>query len=253
MLLQRKKSVVCTVVLAISTALATAAAQPAAPADLSIEQILEQMQRHNKSQKDALKHYHTVRHYEAEYHGYGTTIEAKMAVEVNYDASSGKSFHIVSQSGSKLLREKVLKRAVDSEVEASRKPETTALTQANYNFELLGNASVNGRPAYILQVDPIKESKFLYRGKIWVDANDFALVKFEASPAKNPSFWISRTMIRFSNLKIGNFWLPQRSDSETKVRIGGTARLTIDYGSYEIGQESTNQSDTPNAVSETDR
>jgi hypothetical protein len=28
------------------------------------------------------------------------------------------------------------------------------------------------------------------------------------------------------------FWLPERNRSETKVRIGGTAVFTIDYGTY---------------------
>ena len=63
---------------------------------------------------------------------------------------------------------------------------------------------------------------------------DFAVAKIEAEPAKNPSFWISRTLIRYTSAKTGNFWLPQRSRSETRVRIGGTAVLTIDYGAYQI-------------------
>lgn len=76
-------------------------------ATLSVIQILEQMERHNQSQKETLKHYRAVRHYEAEYRGYATTMTAKMEVEVNFDADSGKSFRIVSQSGSKLLCDRV--------------------------------------------------------------------------------------------------------------------------------------------------
>ncbi len=160
-----------------------------------------------------------------------------MEVEVDFDATSGKSFRILSQSGSKILGEKVLKRAMDSEKEASEDTGKTALTPANYRFQLQGRESMDGRPAYVLSVDPLKESKFLYRGKIWVDATDFAVAKVEAAPAKNPSFWISRTLIRYTNAKTGDFWLPQRSRSETKVRIGGIAVLTIDYGAYEINSD----------------
>ena len=123
---------------------------------------------------------------------------------------------------------------MDSEIEASKDGGATALTPANYRFQLLGSESVNGRPAYILSVEPLTESKFLYRGKVWVDATDFAVAKIEASPAKNPSFWISRTLIQYTYAKTGNFWLPQRSRSESKIRIGGTAVLTIDYGTYQI-------------------
>ena len=157
-----------------------------------------------------------------------------MSVEFDYDAASGKSFRVVSQSGSKILGEKILKRAMDSEIEASKDNGASALTPANYRFQLQGSESLNGHPAYILSVEPLTGSKFLYRGKVWVDATDFAVAKIEASPAKNPSFLISRTLIRWTYVKTGNFWLPQQSHSESKVRIGGTAVLTIDYGTYQF-------------------
>ena len=41
-------------------------------------------------------------------------IDARMEVEYHHDAATGKSFRIVTQSGSKMLCEKVLKRAVES-------------------------------------------------------------------------------------------------------------------------------------------
>jgi hypothetical protein len=67
-----------------------------------------------------------------------------------------------------------------------------------------------------------------------VDGIDFAVAKMEVQPAKNPSFWISKTVIHHTNVDMGGFWLPKQNRSETKVRIGGTAVLTIDYGTYQI-------------------
>jgi hypothetical protein len=157
-----------------------------------------------------------------------------MDVEAGYNASTGKTFRVVSQSGSHMLCEKVLKRAVDSEREAAGDHAATALTPANYSFTLAGSETVNGRPAYILAVEPITQSRFLYRGKVWVDAADFALVKIEASPAKNPSFWISKTFIDQSFVHAGQFWLPARNRSESHVRVGGAAVFTIDYGDYQF-------------------
>jgi hypothetical protein len=37
--------------------------------------------------------------------------------------------------------------------------------------------------------------------------------------------------------------LPEKNRSETKVRIGGTAMLTIDYGSYQIVSNRSSQVD----------
>ena len=234
----QRQGVLPTIVLVLTAAAGLhAQLQMSGPASLSEAQIVEQMERHNQKQAQALKRYHAIRHYEAEYHGFATTVEAKMEVEASFDSASGKSFRVLSQSGTKFLCEKVLKRAIDSETEASRDKDSTTLTTANYKFQLMGTESLDGRPAYVLEVAPWKESKFLYRGKIWVDATDFAVAKIEASPAKSPSFWISRTLIRYTSAKTGDFWLPQMSRSETKVRIGGTAVLIIDYGTYQIVPE----------------
>jgi hypothetical protein len=201
---------------------------------LSTTQIVERMQQHNRKQAEGLEHYQSLRHYGVVYRGFFKTITAEMDVDVEYKASSGKSYRIVSQKGSKLLDEKVLKRAVDSEVEVSRNVAEAALTEANYRFQLMGSENLGGRPAYILEVEPIAPSKFLYKGRIWVDAADFAVAKIEAQPAKNPSSWIGRTMIHHTNAKRHGFWLPEHNRSESKIRIGGTAVLTIDYGTYQV-------------------
>jgi hypothetical protein len=198
------------------------------------DQIVAGIQRHEVAQARELKHYEAIRHYEVQYKGFGTVIAAKMEVNVNFDNRSGKSLHILSQSGSKLLCDKVLKRAVDSEQEAAKDKGSTALNSANYRFRLAGTELLDGRLTYILQVDPLRQSKFLYRGRVWVDAADYEVIKIDAEPAKNPSFWISKAQIESTNSKTDGIWLPRQTRSETKIRVGGTAQLTIDYGTYHI-------------------
>ena len=209
-------------------------AHAAQPVALTSTQIVDEMQRRNQWRTNSQNAAKATRHYEVEYRGFSKTIVAKMEVEYSYTASTGKSFRIVSQSGSKMLCDKVLKRAVESEKEASQDQRSSAMTATNYNFKLLGSENLNGRPTFILDMEPLTASKFLMRGKIWVDAADFAVVKIEAEPAKNPSFWISRTRILQTFVKTGDFWPPERNWSETKVRVGGTAVFTIDYGTYQI-------------------
>jgi hypothetical protein len=205
-----------------------------AQAVLPVEQIVDRMQQHDAAQSRELKHYQSTRHYQVQYKGLGTHLAAVMEVDLNFDNATGKSFRIVSQSGSKLLCDKVLKRAVDSEEEASKDKSSTALNPTNYRFELLGTELVDGRPSYILQVDPLRKSKFLYRGKVFVDADDYAVTKIEVEPAQNPSFWISSTHIENKNSKTDGVWLPEKNRSESKIRLGGTAVLTIDYGTYHV-------------------
>ncbi|MGA2834781.1 MAG: hypothetical protein ABSE55_17075 [Terracidiphilus sp.] len=210
------------------------AAISAMPAPLTSAQIVEELQRHNLARTEALQSLKSIRHYQAEYQGFSKEIVARMEVEYSYDARSGKRLRIVTMSGSKIFCDKVLKRAVDGEMEASRDSGASALTPANYKFHLAGIDSLGGRPAYVLDVEPLVADKFLYRGKIWVDASEFAVVMADVEPAKNPSFWISRTRIRQTFAETNGFWLPEMNRSETKVRIGGTAAFSIDYGKYEI-------------------
>jgi hypothetical protein len=204
-------------------------------------QIVDQMQLHNRSRAEELKHYQAVRHYQVDYKGFGANLGARMEVEVTYDSPSAKTFRIVSQSGSKILIDKVLKRLVETEKEAERNKGTTALTAANYRFRLEGSETLDGRPAYVLSVEPLTENKLLYRGKIWVDAADFAVARIDAEPAKNPSFWIAKTEVHHTYSRNGGSWLPQQNRSESKIRIGGAAVLTIDYGTYKIGTEPSRQ------------
>ena len=201
---------------------------------LTSNQIVDEMLRQNQARAEGLKHYQSVRHYEVEYKGYTARIDAKLVVEADYDVATGKSLHILSQSGNKLLIDKVLKRLVETEKDAAQDKNSTALTPANYNFKLDRIENFAGRPAYVLEVQPLVDSKYLYRGRVWVDTADFAVAKIEAEPAKNPSIWISSTAINHQYVRTDGFWLPGQNRSETKVRVGGTAVLTIDYGTYQV-------------------
>jgi len=87
---------------------------------------------------------------------------------------------------------------------------------------------------YVLAVTPRRKTKYLYRGKIWVEVRNFAVARMEGEPAKNPSFWISHTQIEYRWANIAGFWLPARNQSVTQVRMGGKALLTIDYTDYQI-------------------
>lgn len=211
----------------------TASVNSAQP-PLTSSEIVDQMQLHNRARADGLKHYQSVRHYEVEYKGFAARLDAKLVVQADYDAISGKTFRILSQSGNRLLIDKVLKRLVESEKDADHDKTSTALTPANYKFKLDGIEDLDGRPAYVLDVQPLVDTKYLYRGKIWVDAADFAVARIAAEPAKNPSFWISSTAIHHQYTRTDGFWLPAQNRSETKVRVGGTAVLTIDYGTYQV-------------------
>ena len=95
----------CVMLIIVGAALWPARANTPAPATLPLAQILASMEHHDQIQREGLKHYRAVRQYHVEYRGFAK-LEANMEVEVDFDATSGESFHILSQSGSKILGRK---------------------------------------------------------------------------------------------------------------------------------------------------
>lgn len=212
----------------------TAAAAPNTPAQAqpTASQIVQKMDRQNRLRAEDLESYTDVRHYSVSYHGFPVDLSATMVVEASYHAPRTKSFRILSTKGPRLLIDHVLKRLLAAEQEAALHPAESSISPANYTFTLLGTQTLDGRPCYILQADPKSTSRLLFRGKIWVDAAEFAVAQVEAEPARSPSVWIRDTHIHHVYAATGPFWLPHSDRSVTQVRFGGTAVLTIDYGVY---------------------
>jgi hypothetical protein len=207
-------------------------ADPALPA-LTADQVVQHLVERNQERAAALQHYVGKRSYRLEYHGFPASTEATMDVEVNFDAPASKHFTIVSATGSKLIQNRVFHRLLESEEQAgdASNRKHTELGPDNYNFTLAGVEGTN----YVLNVEPREESKFLYRGKIWIDAHDFAVTRIEAQPARNPSFWTTRSLIQHTYQKVDNgFYLPKENKTVTNVRLGGVATLTIEYQSYQV-------------------
>jgi len=206
--------------------------QPALPA-LSAGQVVQRLMEKNKERADALQHYSGTRSYRLEYRGFPASAEATMEVEVNFDAPASKRFTIVNTTGSKLIQNRVFRRLLESEEQAgdSSNRKHTELGPDNYTFSLAGTEGTN----YVLNVEPKEESRFLYRGKIWVDTRDFAVTRIEAQPARNPSFWTTKSMIHHTYQNVDNgFYLPKENKTVTSVRLGGVATLTIEYQSYQV-------------------
>jgi hypothetical protein len=206
------------------------------PATISTEEIVGKLVQRNLERSRALAAYQGTRTYRLEYHGFPSFRTAEMVVDVTYKAPESKEFMVRSESGSKLLIERVFKRMLQSEREAvtEENQRGVALNQNNYRFFLVGQEKSPAGTAYILSVEPRTQNKLLYRGRIWVDAADFAVTRIEAEPAKNPSFWTKETKIEQVYTKVGAFWLPRSNRSTTSIRLGGHAVFTIDYGNYQI-------------------
>jgi hypothetical protein len=236
---QRGRDFIVTAPVFLVTVLATfifADADVPMLAPLSTDVVVQRLMAANAQRSQTLRGYRGKRVYRLEYHGLFGSHEAEIQVEAAYTAPDHKEFKILSESGSKVLINRVLLKLLSSEQEAQQEQNRKELeiSPKNYNFAMAGTEHTPSGDFYVLTVSPKGKSKYLYRGKLWVDARDFAVARMQGEPAKNPSLWVSHTHIEYYWAKIGSFWLPAHNESETQVRMGGKALLTIDYGDYQI-------------------
>jgi outer membrane lipoprotein-sorting protein len=203
---------------------------------LSADQVARKLQERNALRAAALDQFSSTRIYHMQYRGFPSDRDAEMVVKVTYRAPNSKQFHVVSQTGSKFVIEHIFKKLLESEQEDTNDENRahTELNTDNYDFTSAGYELTANGPQYVLNLLPKNQNKFLYRGKIWVDAKDFAVVRIEAEPARNPSFWIKKTEIRHRYVKVNDFWLPAENHTESTVRLGGRASLWIEYKDYKI-------------------
>lgn len=205
------------------------------PLTLSEAAIVEKIMIANARRSAALRGFEGKRWYQLEYHGLFGGRNASMEVLATYTAPDQHNFTVISQSGSKLLLNRVLLKLLDSEKEAFQNHKQIELSPDNYKFTLVGTERIPaGDTCYVLAVKPRKQNKFLYAGKIWVDAHDFAVVHMEGEPAKAPSFWVRDTQIDSNWEKVGSFWFIAHNRSVSHIRMGGVATLNIEYGDYQI-------------------
>ena len=247
-LLRYCRVVTLCLVLVGSYATAYSAVADQGEAELPSDVVVERMRVADQHRAEALQSYTGRRVYTLDYHGFPSSKHAEMVVEVSYASPDQKEFRVVSQTGSKMLLDRVLLRLLDNEKEGSQSANrrNTKLTPENYAFHSQGLEKTPQGDFYVLQVEPKEKSKFLYRGRIWVSTTDFAVARIEAEPAKNPSFWISHTHISHRYAKVGEFWLPARNESDTSVRLGGKGVLTIEYTEYRTRVKGAPESTPPN-------
>jgi hypothetical protein len=206
--------------------------------DLPSDEVAARLMSRNAERAEKLRHVDSIRHYSLDYDGF-PALSAHMDVKASYSAPGIKKFTVISESGSVLLRKHVFHRLLESEKEAGSDDanrEAVALTTANYQFSLLGCDSGGGRPLYVMQVEPLRDNKFLYRGTIWIDSQDFAVIRIEAEPARIPSYWTLHSEIHHWYEKIGESYVPVRNQTATDIRFGGKAVLTIEYLDYKLSE-----------------
>jgi hypothetical protein len=208
--------------------LALAAGDPGEPQP-SADEVVSRMIERDQKRQAAFDSYTARRRYILENDRHHKRAEMLVRMKCLNDGS--KQFEVVSSAGWGSARKHVFPRLLSAEVDASQpgSRDRSRIIPQNYTFTMVGADTVNDRRAYVIAATPRTANKYLMKGKIWVDAEEYAIVRIEGQPAKSPSFWVKSVHFVHTYGKQGSFWLPVSNNSVTDVRIFGGTELKIEY------------------------
>jgi hypothetical protein len=210
-------------------------------AGVTESQVFTELAAHNEQRRSALHDYSVLRTYQV------IDLEGKVHAEevgrMEFLAPDKKTFTINSEAGSSVVRHMALNPLIRSEIEtaAGKEHHDSAISADNYSLNLLGEQQVGPYRCFVAEAIPKRKDKYLFEGKLWIDVQDYSVVRIEGHPAKKLSFWIERADFLRQYQKIEGFWFPQRDQTLVQVRWYGKKILTIDHQDYVVNADESKQ------------
>jgi hypothetical protein len=197
------------------------------------QRIVEGMVREQATRFERFEGYTRTQHYSVTTSRFN--LKADLVARIHRDRLKGKSYEIVSRSGSPAIQSHVFDALLEAEVDTSKQQgNAELLTPENYSFRLMGQEDYAGRHCYVLETEPRHKDKRLLKGKIWIDAEDFGVVHVEGRPSDSLSFFVGRPMIVQDFTKIQDYWWVSRRHSYIDNMFLGKSDLVIDYSDYQF-------------------
>jgi outer membrane lipoprotein-sorting protein len=163
---------------------------------------------------------------------------AEMAVKTEYRKETGKSYTILSQSGSEFIRNHVLKTVLDREKTLNLPGirEASWLTSANYEMKLKpgGIQRLDGRDCLALAITPRRKAANMIEGTLWVDARNGEIVRLEGSATQSPSIFTGPAQVMRQYVSVNGFGMATQARAVSDSFLLGQTVVTIDYRDYQI-------------------
>jgi hypothetical protein len=187
---------------------------------------------------DRLASYSVTEHY-AVYRGKDETHPAaEMTVRTEYRKKTGKSYTVLSQSGSGLILKHVLGAILDREKEVNRPGirEHSWFISANYEMKLNpgGVQRIDGRDCFALAISPWHKIPNLIEGTLWVDAKDGNIVRLEGHSLESPTIFTGAAQLMRQYADMNGFGMATRATAVSDSFLFGRTTVTIDYRDYQI-------------------
>jgi hypothetical protein len=164
-----------------------------------------------------------------------TKQKGEYELQRSYAAPNSLKFKPVKFTGDNFVKNNVLVRLLQSEVDHTVKQESpqTAINESNYKFNHKSMETLDGRKVYVFNVKPHKKRVGLFKGKVYIDASSGALVRAEGQMVKSPSIFVRKMEFVQDYAEVAGFMLPTHIHSVAKVRIIGRTVVDIFHRDYQ--------------------
>jgi len=176
-------------------------------------------------------------HYQV-FRGDEKTPAAEMTVTVTYRKGVGKSYDVVSQSGSKIIQKFGLGPLLENE-KAINDPSVVRnswFTSANYEMKpKLGESKeIDGRACVALAITPKRKAPNMLEGTLWVGAADGIIAEVEGDASKSPNPFAGTTHMMRQYTIVDGYSMARHARAESASAVVGRTVVTIDYTDYRL-------------------
>jgi len=201
------------------------------PPAMPLEAILQSMQKAQTAVRPQAS-YQVIREYRLS-GAKDSKADSEVVAEINFEPPASKRYSIQRSSGSSRGAQ-LVRRVLDHEVEATSNETNarTAISSDNYNFNFVGEATLDGQSCYVLGLKPKRKENNLISGQVWVDKNSFLIRQIEGEVEKTPSWWLKKLRVRLVFADLEGIWVQTSMEAIADVRVVGAHTLTsrlLDY------------------------
>jgi len=214
-------------VAAIAASIVTATLVAAPATSSSSQTATDTVSRFLESGQPPLKAYRARRHLEAS--SRGGKMKAQLDAQTTLLDDGAFSFEVLNESGSNLLRQRILRAALLEEQgnHNSAKLAESDFTRENYDF--LVQESTRDSDLVRIGLAPRRKSQLLIDGAAFVRRDDADLVRIQGVLSKRPSFWTRKVEITRHYARVDGVRVPIEVRLDADVLLVGDSAFDMTY------------------------
>jgi hypothetical protein len=222
---------------AITASIVTATLVAVPATSSSSQATTDTVSRFLESGRPALKAYRARRHLEAS--SRGGKMKAQLDAQTTLLPNGAFSFEVLSESGSNLLRQRILRAALLEEQDNhnSAKLADSDFTRENYDF-LVQESALDSELVRI-SLAPRRKSQLLIDGAAFVRRDDADLVRIQGVLSKRPSFWTRKVEITRHYARVDGVRVPIEVRLDADVLLVGDSAFDMTYQYLAINGQPT--------------